>query len=128
MYSFTNIVNGVPTHDCSQIIIKSLERIEHQEYILVWILFVNSLMAILTIGFLVVNFPEYNYLLLERRAKLEMNGPDSTILIDNQPFLVGLDYTRSHEKYHRQHSPFKTSSSTHSEPQEKEALSPDETL
>ena len=61
---------------------KSLERLEQQEYILVWILFGNSLVAILTIGFLVVNFPEYNEILMERRVKLEMSDLDSTVLID----------------------------------------------
>ena len=62
---------------------KSLERLEQQEYILVWILFGNSLVAILTIGFLVVNFPEYNEILMERRVKLEMSDLDSTVLIDS---------------------------------------------
>ena len=83
MYSFTNIEMGVPPNDCSQIILKSLEGSEHQEYILVWILFANSLMAILAIGFLVVNFPEYNNYLMERRAKLELSAFDSKVFIDS---------------------------------------------
>ena len=67
-------------------------------------LFVNSLVTILAIGSLVVNFPEYNKILLERRANLEMSVLHSTMLNDSKPILVGLDYTRDHENYHHQNT------------------------
>ena len=60
-------------NECQHIIINGLERLQQHEHILLWAIFINSLLATLAIYSLVVNFPEYNEILIERRALLEMS-------------------------------------------------------